>query len=36
VLAARLARLANSEDADALDATEPPGGEGDKPAVLEP
>jgi multicomponent Na+:H+ antiporter subunit C len=36
VLAARLANMARSEDADALRATEPPGGEGDKPAVLEP
>lgn len=35
VLAARLARLAGSEDADALAATEPPGGEGDKPTVLD-
>ena len=36
VLAARLANMARSEDADALRATEPPGGEGHKPAVLEP
>lgn len=35
VLAARLSRLAGSEDADALRATEPPGGEGDKPTVLD-
>lgn len=36
VLAARLARLAASEDAGRLTAGEPPGGEGDKPPVLEP
>jgi len=34
VLAARLARLAASEDAQDLDAAEPAGGEGHKPPVL--
>ena len=36
VLAARLANMARSEDADALRVTEPPGGEGHKAAVLDP